>query len=174
MPDFVRRSLQRMNVPGFKVLRWERDWTVPGQPFVDPTTYPEGSVATTGTHDIEPLAQWWETAPLDERDRLIALPSVRRHLSPLTVIRDLRVAESLPRDLIDAVLQALLDAGSRLTIIPVQDVFGWRDRINTPAVVDETNWTWRLPWPVDKLAHISEAGMRARHLAEWTKAARRV
>ena len=57
--------------------------------------------------------------------------------------------------------------------MPVQDVFGWRDRINTPAVVDEANWTWRLPWPVDKLDHISEAGMRARHLAEWTKAARR-
>jgi 4-alpha-glucanotransferase len=173
VPDFVRRSLQRMNVPGFRVLRWEREWTVPGQPFVDPPSYPEGSVATTGTHDIEPLARWWETAPLDERDRLIAMPSVQRHLSPLTLPRDLRAADTMPRELIDAVLQALLDAGSRLTIIPVQDIFGWRDRINTPAVVDETNWTWRLPWPVDKLGHISEAAMRARHLAEWTKAARR-
>ena len=74
---------------------------------------------------------------------------------------------------VDAVLRALLDAGSRLTIIPVQDIFAWRDRINTPAVVDVTNWTWRLPWPVERLEHISEAGMRARHLAEWTRAARR-
>jgi 4-alpha-glucanotransferase len=35
--------------------------------------------------------------------------------------------------------------------VPVQDIFGWRDRINTPAVVDEVNWTWRMPWPIDDL-----------------------
>ena len=89
VPDFVRRSLQRMNVPGFKVLRWERDWTAPGQPFVDPATYPEASVATTGTHDIEPLAQWWEDRAA-RRARLAAGDAVgaaapagaRRHARP--------------------------------------------------------------------------------------------
>ena len=29
----------------------------------------------------------------------------------------------------------------------VQDVFGWRDRINEPATVNDDNWTFRLPWP---------------------------
>jgi 4-alpha-glucanotransferase len=104
---------------------------------------------------------------------MLAIPAVQRHLSPFVTVRDLRVADTMPRELIEAVLRALLDAGSRLTIIPMQDIFGWHDRINTPAVVDEKNWTWRLPWAVDRLEHISEAVMRARHLAEWTKAARR-
>ncbi len=36
--------------------------------------------------------------------------------------------------------------------MPVQDVFGWADRINTPAVVDDVNWTWRLPWAVEQMA----------------------
>ena len=49
-------------------------------------------------------------------------------------------------------MQSLLSAGSYLTLIPLQDVFGWTDRINTPAVVDEMNWTWRVKWPVDTLA----------------------
>jgi 4-alpha-glucanotransferase len=35
--------------------------------------------------------------------------------------------------------------------VPIQDIFGWRERINTPAVVDDVNWTWRMPWPVDDL-----------------------
>jgi 4-alpha-glucanotransferase len=36
-------------------------------------------------------------------------------------------------------------------VIPIQDIFGWRDRINTPAVVDDVNWRWRMPWAVDTL-----------------------
>lgn len=173
VPDFVRESLQRLDVPGFKVLRWERDWSKPGHPFVDPPDYPEASVATTGTHDIEPLACWWEVTSREERDQILDIPSVQRHLAETASLQDVRVAPTMPRAAIDAILRALLDAESRLTIIPVQDIFGWRNRINTPAVVDEQNWTWRLPWPVDRLEHISEAQMRARNLAAWTAAARR-
>ena len=35
--------------------------------------------------------------------------------------------------------------------MPIQDIFGWRDRINTPALVNDQNWTWRLPGPVERL-----------------------
>ena len=45
VPDYVRQSLARLGVPGFKVLRWERDWNAPGQPFRDPASYPAVSVA---------------------------------------------------------------------------------------------------------------------------------
>jgi 4-alpha-glucanotransferase len=45
-------------------------------------------------------------------------------------------------------------------------VFGWPDRINTPAVVDGANWTWRLPWNVDELAARPEAQEVARMLRE--------
>ena len=36
VPDFVRESLTRLNVPGYKVFRWERHWRQEGQPFRDP------------------------------------------------------------------------------------------------------------------------------------------
>src|SRR5215510_7928124 len=49
VPDFVRQSLARLSVPGCKVLRWEREWKRPGQPFRDPAGYPPVSVATSGT-----------------------------------------------------------------------------------------------------------------------------
>ncbi len=92
---------------------------------------------------------------------MLAIPSVARHL-----------ASGAPA--FDALLRALLDAGSDLVIVPLQDVFGWTDRINTPAVVDDANWTWRVPWDVDRLDEIPEAQERAKALAEWTRAAGRV
>lgn len=45
VPDFVRHSLAEQGIPGYKVLRWEREWHTPGQPFRDPAAYPELSAA---------------------------------------------------------------------------------------------------------------------------------
>ena len=160
VPGFVRASLRRLRVPGFKVMRWERRWSESGKPYVDPAQYEEISVATTGTHDTEPLATWWESLSEEERDEVVSLPAVIRHLP--------RAATPL-----DAIVAALLDARSQLAILPIQDVFGWSDRINTPAVVSEDNWSWALPWPVDRLADVDEARRRARWLAEVTRAAAR-
>ncbi len=62
VPDFVRGSLARQGIPGFRVLRWERYWHAEGQPFRDPADYPSVSVAASGTHDTEPMVIWWEGA----------------------------------------------------------------------------------------------------------------
>ena len=140
IPPFVRESMARQGLPGIKVLQWERHWDAPGQPPIDPREFPELSVATTGTHDIEPLA----------------------------VTDDGRAEEQRA-----AVLQLLLAAGSNLTLIPLQDVFGWTDRTNTPAVVDEINWSWRLPWPIDTWLDRRETVARADQLRSWTRAADR-
>ena len=56
---------------------------------------------------------------------------------------------------------ALFASGSRLLILPIQDIFGWRDRINIPAVVNDQNWTWRLPGPVEDLMTDSGGSERA-------------
>jgi 4-alpha-glucanotransferase len=140
VPPFVRESMARLDLPGLKVLRWERHWDREGQPPIDPSEFAERSVATTGTHDTEPLAATPEGETAAQRD---------------------------------AVLQSLLGAGSCLTLIPLQDVFGWTDRINTPAVVGEMNWTWRLPWFVDTWLDRDDTVARADQLKTWTREARR-
>ena len=61
----------------------------------------------------------------------------------------------------DEILGLAYHAGSDLLLLPVQDAFGWRDRINTPATVGDWNWTWRLPWPVDALVDTLPAMERA-------------
>jgi len=51
-------------------------------------------------------------------------------------------------------------------------VFGWTDRINVPALIDEANWTWRLPWPVDMFDAQPEAADRQRTLRAGSSARR--
>ena len=155
VPDFVRESLARLSIPGYKVLRWERHWHDEGQPFRDPLDYPARSVATSGTHDTETMAAWWEDAPADEKKAVLAIPSVRARLSG-----DARIH--------DALIETLVASGSDLLILPIQDAFGWRDRINQPATISESNWTWRLPWPVDRMLSEQEAMTVAAQLKEWT------
>ena len=168
VPDFVRQSLARLQVPGYRVFRWERQWEEPGKPFKDPASYPAISVATSGTHDTEPMVIWWEGAPREEREAVLAIPSIREHLG---ADEDKRAAESdrLPHAVREAMLEALFASGSDLLILPIQDVFGWRDRINQPATVGTENWTWRLPWPSDRLPTEPAAMSVANQLAEWSK-----
>ena len=80
----------------------------------------------------------------DERRKVSALPhdpAARRRR------RSRRRAVTTPT-VRDVLLEALFASGSDLLLLPIQDVFGWRDRINEPATVTDDNWTYRLPWPV--------------------------
>jgi len=164
VPDFVRASLARLGVPGYKVFRWEREWKEKRQPFHDPADYPAASVATTGTHDTDPMAVWWEEAPEEERAEVGRLPALQKLLDN----RDLSEAPFTP-DLRDALIEVLFASGSDYLLLPVQDVFGWRERINVPATVTDDNWTYRLPWPVDTLDDQPEARERAARLAAWAR-----
>jgi len=117
---------------------------------------PEVSVATAGTHDTETLAEWWDCAPAEERAMACELSALRGICRP---------EAPFSNAVRDALLRALFaDAPSSLRLAPIQDIFGWKDRINTPAVVDDVNWTWRLPWPVEDLAREEEATDRAAFL----------
>jgi 4-alpha-glucanotransferase len=167
VPDFVRESLTALAVPGYKVLRWERRWLEPDQPFKDPSTYPAVSVATSGTHDTEPLAIWWENAPPEERAAVLAMPAMQERLAEEDRSRALAATE-LPHTMREALLETLFASGSDLLILPIQDVFGWHDRINEPATVGNDNWTWRLPWPCDRLSGQAEAIGVANQLREWS------
>lgn len=154
VPDFVRASLERLGVPGLKVMRWERAWDTPGEPFKDPAAYPAVSVALSGTHDTETLAEWWAQADADERGEVVKLPHLRQ--------AGIQPDEPFSDRVRDGLLASLFGAGSDLLLVPVQDIFGWRERINVPASVNEQNWSWRMPWPGDRLRTEPEAVRRGR------------
>lgn len=141
VPDFVRASLGRIGIPGYRVLRWEQDAGV----YRDPAAWPAVSVATSGTHDTESLADWWDALPEDERTALLAVPG-------LAALRE-RAPQAFDEGVRDALLGLLYEhAASELIIVPFQDALGVRDRVNTPGTVSQQNWVWRMPMDVAALA----------------------
>jgi 4-alpha-glucanotransferase len=163
VPDFVRESLVRLGIPGYRVLRWEREWNEPGQPFRNPRDFPALSVATTGTHDTDPLAVWWDEAPADERRAFAELPDI----APLFAAGHDPATTPFTPELRDVMLELLYRSGSDLLLVPLPDIFGWRDRINVPATVSRDNWSYKLPWPIDRLPEEPEPQERARAVLAW-------
>jgi 4-alpha-glucanotransferase len=154
VPDFVRRSLTALGVPGYRILRWEEE----GGVFRDPGDYPALSIAASGTHDTSALATWWEDELGDAgRRALAAVPSFAR-------------LGSAPADWTPAVHAALLDglygARSRLVVLPFPDAYGGGERINTPATTGPHNWSYRLPWTLGELRD----GNEGRELASRLRA----
>ena len=141
VPPFVRKSLSRFGIPGYKVMRWEKDWEASHPRYLRPSEYGEVSLATSGTHDTEPLVEWWRELPVKERREFVE----ELQLEGL----DWHIVQLGEQD-IDAILRSLYGAPSRYAFIPIQDAFGWDARINTPGTLSEMNWTWRLPFELEK------------------------
>ncbi len=143
IPNFVRRSLTALGIPGYRVLRWEKEWDQYGQPFRDPAAYPALSVAVSGTHDTDTLAVWWEGMDRGERQAACRIPA----LSQLNADAAARFTPVVH----EALLEALYGSGSRYLVLPVQDIFGTRERINLPASIGPHNWTYRMPLAISEL-----------------------
>jgi 4-alpha-glucanotransferase len=148
VPNFVRASLDRLAIPGFRVLCWEKD----GDVFRDPARWPEVSVATTGTHDTPAMATWYDGLGADERRALARLPALH-HLEP---------HQPFGPVVHEALLGAVYGASSRLCILPFSDALGSRDRINVPGTVTDVNWTYRMPMTVNALQSDSALTTRLR------------
>ena len=157
VPDWVRESLAACSIAGYKVVRWEKsNRGLPDEGYIDPQIYPELSVATTGTHDTECLVEWWRTQPERERTMFVKGLRIAERLAP----------ERQPLDTLglDAILEALYAAPSHLAIVPVQDLFGWRTRINLPATLSQANWSFRLPMALERMLEDGSAARRAAQL----------
>lgn len=153
IPPFVRQALRRHGIPGYKVLRWERE----GGHFRDPRTFEALSVATTGTHDTTTTVQWWRDLSPDERE------AFARDLD-MALGHDAIASGSLGALARRALLGRLYESGSRFAVAPVQDLFGWQERINVPMTIGDGNWNYRLPFAFD------ERGEAPRELDEETSA----
>ena len=134
IPSFVRRTLNELKLPGYRVIPWEKQDGV----FRDPAKFPELSVATYSTHDTAPITGWWDEIDPRDRQAIAALAQVD--------------ADALDRHTLwRALLRLLFHSSAELTLTLVSELLGESRRINLPGTVGGDNWTYRLPASLDAL-----------------------
>ena len=154
LPGFLRPSLEKLSVPGYKVFRWEKE----GDQYRDPASWPSCSVATTSTHDTDTLAAWYDGLPPEEREHLKALPGLGE-LDPQ------RAFDDQTRQLI---LKALYASPSTMALLLLQDAIGTRGRINVPGTVEASNWSYRAEKTTEELLADQAMNKGLKQLAEET------
>ena len=130
IPNYVRQMLVDLKIPGYKVLRWERE---DNGYYREPRHYPVVSLATTSTHDTETVRGWWETMDIGERANIWEMISAQKTDGNVPWNYDTQ----------RAILRRVLDSASALVMFSWQDIIGTTDRVNTPGTVGEENWTYR-------------------------------
>lgn len=160
IPPFVRTTLTRLGIPGYRVLRWEKD----AGEYRNPHAFPELSLVTTGTHDTETARAWWEA--LGEAGR----ESVGKAYPEFA---EQPVCDEFTPGIHKALVAAAQNARSRICVVPWQDVFAENERVNLPGSAGDANWSYRVAWPSAELTSNVAAKQGATFLAELTKAAGR-
>ena len=151
VPPFLRPSLERIGIPGYCVLRWQKE----GDQYRDPGRWPVMSVATNSTHDTDTTAEWYDGITAEERTRLAAVVG-RGELDPSAKFDD-RVR--------DAVLRATYSSSSMLSMTMFQDALGTRERINVPGTVADSNWSYRMAVDIEALDQDNRTTERLSQLA---------
>src|SRR5579871_4223074 len=160
VPPWVRQTLTDLGLPGFRVLRWERDDGV----YRNPHLFPPLSLVCTGTHDTATLREWWETAANHEREAMArAYPE----------FSGASLDGAFTADVHRRFLAAAQNAGSALCVLPWPDVLGTPDRINVPGSMTDANWSYRMATPVEELLTDPATKAAAEQLARLTDAASR-
>lgn len=157
IPESVPEVLGALGILGLKVIRWERRWSEPGQPFRRIEEYPELSVATTSVHDSSTLRGWWEQENGAQDFLGTWNPESRGY--PAGTSDRFRAGYS--PEVADYVLRTLAETSSSILVLPVQDILALSgeyyrhdanaERINIPGSVSAFNWTYRIPDTLENL-----------------------
>lgn len=124
--DEVRELLEYTGFPGMKIVQF--GFSSDASNLNLPHNYTKNSVAYTGTHDNNSLAEWLKTCSYGEfsyAESYLRMSAYDRY------------TESL--------IRAVMMSNSDLAIIPLQDWYdfeGW-SRLNTPGI-DDGNWVFRM------------------------------
>jgi len=162
VPECVPQVLSHLHILGLRVIRWFRDWDTKDQPYIPFEKYPELSVCTSSVHDSSTQREWWDVeADQKHFAGFMGVPSLPRIYNPGTA---------------KIILKHAAAAASRFRVFPIQDLLHlsqkWytkdpaEERINVPGTVNDFNWTYRLPAPIDVIRKDNDLLQCVRELAE--------
>ncbi len=139
IPNMVRPLLQKMGIPGTKVMRWERDWEGDLH-FLDPLKYPRMSLTCISTHDSPTLEQWWRDYPVEAKtyakQKGWDYSSEITYLQRQSLLKESVASSSLFHINLFSEYLALLPE----FVSPNPD----DERINVPGTLQPSNWSYRF------------------------------
>jgi len=145
---YVRPALQEMEIPGFKIPQWERNWDrlVPGP------EYQRLSLATYATHDHPPLKVHWDElfATSENQDKATRDAAIHSmwELMDFCGHADIKLPQPFTPEIHEILLRGLFASNSWLVVHMITDLFGTAERFNVPGSTGDSNWTQRLSQPV--------------------------
>jgi len=145
---YVRPALQKLEIPGFKIPQWERNWDrlVPG------SEYQRLSLATYATHDHPPLKVHWDELFATSKNENKAVRDAAIHgmweLMDFCGHPDIKLPQPFTPEIHEILLRGLFASNSWLVVHMITDLLGTAERFNVPGSIGETNWTQRMPQPV--------------------------
>ncbi|MCY1419931.1 4-alpha-glucanotransferase [compost metagenome] len=174
VPDSLREKLAEKAVLGMRVRPFEQ--TQPGQfkPILD---WPDNALATTGTHDLAPLAGWLANRDIDWRHRLQLIDAAaelhwrherQKERDGLRRILEANYGELKDNDaLIDAAIRFVGHTRAPLVLVPLEDLLGCDEQPNLPGTTNgHPNWRRRFALPVRELLDDEDAARRLELLAQ--------
>lgn len=151
VPPYVRPSLARMQLAGFKIPQWECE---PDGLLFPGSEYPRISITTYATHDHPPLCEIWND--LIKRAKAVqdnpADSAARRELRALVLFcggnPDAWENHTFDSQVLGLLLRGLWRSNSWLAAANINDLFGTADRFNVPGTSCAQNWSARLHAPI--------------------------
>jgi (1->4)-alpha-D-glucan 1-alpha-D-glucosylmutase len=136
LPNGFRETMNARRFFSCRLLYFERadDGT-----FCDPAGYPHYAVASTGTHDLSPLAGFWQS--LGKRERM-----------QLAQLLDVEPENASHLDVAVASYRALGRTNAALLLLQLEDALLQTEPVNVPGTtVEAPNWQRKLSVPLDVL-----------------------
>ncbi|HRD54860.1 MAG TPA: 4-alpha-glucanotransferase [Parachlamydiaceae bacterium] len=151
VPDFIRDSMQKLGIPGTKIMRWERVWKEDGR-FIEGKDYPPLSLTSVSTHDSETLLLWWKER--EEEASLYARSQKFPYNKKLSMQQQMGILKTSlhTKSLFHInLLQEYLSLIKDFTADNMED-----ERVNVPGIVSDKNWTCRYPSPIEEIVENQE------------------
>ncbi|MBI6940246.1 4-alpha-glucanotransferase [Pseudomonas putida] len=174
VPAGLREQLADKAVLGMRVLPFEQ--TQPGH-FTPLLDWPDNALATTGTHDLAPLAGWLQSRDIDWSHRLQLIDTTtEQHWRQTRQAEQNGLRRTLesnygpqPDDdaLIDAAIRYVGHTRAPLVLIPLEDLLGNDEQPNLPGTTEgHPNWRRRFAVPARELLDDEDAARRLELLAQ--------
>ncbi|CAM3688450.1 4-alpha-glucanotransferase [Pseudomonas reidholzensis] len=174
VPEGLREVLADKAVLGMRVLPFEQHSTGHFKQILD---WPDNALATTGTHDLAPLAGWLESRDIDWYHRLKLLDAPAelhwrhdRHKERDGLRRALEANYGPLKSndqVVDAAIRFVGHTRAPLVLIPLEDLLGCVEQANLPGTTEgHPNWRRRFAAPVRDLLDDEDAARRLELLAQ--------